>query len=535
MTYELFSGSGTLTRFILRRDRISILLWLSGIIGFTLFLVPIMDNLYSTNEELAVMAQTMLNPAMVALVGPVYGADNYTTGAMYANMMMLIMAIVVAVMNIFLVTRHTRQDEELGRMEVVRSLPVGRLSKLSAALLTSILVNAVLALAIGLGITAFGIDSMGLNGSMLLGAVMGVTGLFFAAATAIFCQLTANNRTATSFSFIFLMLLYLLRAAGDLKAEALSLISPLGLILRTEVYVGNNWRPIWIVLGISLLAAGLALYLAKIRDLGSGLLPARPGRARAGKLLSTPLGLAFRLLRSSIIIWAATMFVFAAMYGSIFGDLDTFIGSNEMLKAIFAQNTEFSFAEQFIVLLMAVMAMLGTVPVLSLMQRVRQEEKSGHTEQLLARAVSRTTLLTSYFIISLIVSVLLMYLTALGFWSAGSITMADAPSFGTFIEAAMAYLPAIWVMLGLTMVLIAYLPGKSSLIYLYLGFSFLSIYIGAIARLPEWVGKLSPFGHIPQIPVADMDAPKLIIITIIAASLFVFGFIGFRHRDVKMS
>ena len=96
-------------------------------------------------------------------------------------------------------------------------------------------------------------------------------------------------------SSIFLMLLYLLRAAGDLKAEALSLISPLGLILRTEVYAGNNWRPIWIVLGISLLAAGLALYLAKIRDLGSGLLPARPGRARAGKLLSTPLGLAFRL------------------------------------------------------------------------------------------------------------------------------------------------------------------------------------------------------------------------------------------------
>ena len=147
------------------------------------------------------------------------------------------------------------------------------------------------------------------------------------------------------------------------------------------------------------------------------------------------------------------MFVFAAMYGSIFGDLDTFIGSNEMLKAIFAQNTEFSFAEPFIVLLMAVMAMLGTVPVLSLMQRVRQEEKSGHTEQLLARAVSRTTLLTSYFIISLIVSVLLMFLTALGFWSAGSITMADAPSFGTFIEAAMAYLTAIRVMLGLTMVL----------------------------------------------------------------------------------
>lgn len=156
MTYELFSGSGKLTRFILRRDRMSILLWLMGIIGFTLLLVPILNNLYSTDEELAVIAQTMQNPAMVALIGPVYGVDNYTNGAMYANMMVLITAIIVAVMNIFLVTRHTRQDEELGRMEVVRSLPVGRLSKLTATLLTAVLINAVLMLAIGFGITAFG-------------------------------------------------------------------------------------------------------------------------------------------------------------------------------------------------------------------------------------------------------------------------------------------------------------------------------------------------------------------------------------------
>jgi len=535
MTYELFSGSGTLTRFILRRDRILILLWLIGLIGFTIVLVPVMNSLYSTDEELAVMAQTMLNPAMIALIGPVYGVDNYTTGAMFANMMLLIMSVIVAVMNIFLVTRHTRQDEELGRMEVVRSLPVGRLSKLAATLLTAVLVNVILALATGFGIAAFGIDSMNLGGSLLFGAALGIIGIFFAAATAIFCQFTANNRTATSFSFIFLMFLYVLRAIGDLKLEALSLISPLGLVLHTEVYVNNNWGPIGLILAISILTAALALYLAKIRDLGSGLFPARPGRARATKLLSTPIGLAFRLLRSSIIIWAATIFSLAAMYGSIFGDLDSFIGSNEMLQAIFVQNSQFSFAEQFIVLLMAIMAMLSTIPILSLMQRVRGEEKLGHTEHLLVRTVSRTTLFASYFVISLIVSVLLMFLTALGFWSVGSITMDSAPSFATFIEAAMAYLPAIWMMLGLSMVLIAYLPDKSALIYLYLGFSFISIYIGALAQLPEWVQKLSPFGHIPQIPVADMDVPRLVIMTIIALALFVLGFIGYRKRDLKMS
>jgi len=532
--HELFADTGSLTRFVFRRDRIQILIWLIGIIGFTVVLAPVFDNLYGTEAELAVMGETMQNPAMIAMVGPVYGIDNYTTGAMFANMMLVFMAIIVAVMNIFWVTRHTRQDEELGRMEVVRSLPVGRLAKLSAAIISALILNIIIAVVTGLGLTAFGIDSLNLEGSMLFGTVMGAAGFFFAAATAVFCQLTANNRTATSFSFIFLMLLYLLRAAGDLKSETLSLISPLGLILRTKVYVDNYWWPIWILLGVTAAAIALALYLSKIRDLGSGLLPARPGRSTASPLLSSPLGLSFRLLKTSLLIWSGTIFLFAAMYASIFGDLESFIDSNEMLRAIFAQNTDFSFAEQFIVLLMAIMSMISTIPVLSAMLRVRTEEKLGHAENIFARAVSRTQQLAAYFIPAFIMSILLLLLTAFGFWSIGSITMNNAPSLKTFLQAAFIYLPAIWIMLGLSMVFIAYLPDKSSLVYIYLGYSFISVYIGAVAQLPEWTKKLSPFGLTPQIPVDDMNVPIVVILTAVALVLFAVGFWGYRRRDMKM-
>jgi len=534
MTDNLFAGSSKLTRFILRRDRILIIIWLAGIVGFTVFCGPLFNNLYKTDLERLVMAETMRNPAMIAMVGPVYGIDNYTTGALFSNMMLEFMAIIAAVMNIFFVTRHTRQDEESGRMEVIRSLPVGRLSNLTATMLAVLLVNVIMAVLTGLGLTAFGIDGMDFAGSMFFGCVMGITGLFFAAATALFCQLTANNRTASGFSFIFLMFLYLLRAAGDLGTEALSLLSPLGLILRAEVYVNNCLWPILVLLGITILVTALALYLAKIRDLGTGLLPDRPGKANAARLLSSPLGLAFRLLKTSIFVWAAAIFIFAAMYGSIFGDLESFISSNDMLKAIFAQNSEFSFVEQFIVLLMAIMSMLSTIPVLSFMQRVRGEEKLGRTEHLLSRSVSRSRQFAAYFIIASIMGAVLMLLTALGFWSVGSITLDTAPSLGTFVEAAMAYLPAIWVMLGCSMILIAYLPDKTFISYIYLGYSFFSVYIGSIAQLPEWIKKLTPFGHIPQIPVEEMDVFSLVVLIVIAVLLFVLSFAGYSKRDMQM-
>ncbi len=49
------------------------------------------------------MAVTMANPAMVAMVGPVYGAEHYREGQMMANEMLLFTVIAVVIMNIFFV------------------------------------------------------------------------------------------------------------------------------------------------------------------------------------------------------------------------------------------------------------------------------------------------------------------------------------------------------------------------------------------------------------------------------------------------
>ena len=530
---RLFSGSGMLGRFILRRDRLRLSLWLVGLVAFSVIFVPVFENMLSDAQGGAMMAEMMKNPAMVAIVGPVYGADNYNTGAAYANMMFLFAVMLAGVMNIFLITRCTRQDEEQGRMEVIRSLPVGRLSSLASALSVAAGINLLLSAITGLGLWALRQDGMTLSGCALFGAGIGAMGLFFAAAAAVFCQLTANNRTATALSFLLMFVLYLMRAAGDTGAEVLSVISPLGLVLRVQVFVKNIWWPLGVIFALSISLAALSFALAQMRDLGGGLIPERAGRRHASKWLNGPFGLALKLTRTSVIIWMIVIFVFVSMYGSVFGDLDGFIASSDMLSAIFSANSGFSLAQQFIVMLMSIMSMIATLPVLSLVHRIAGEEKCGHAEHILSKAVSRQSQMAVYFVPAIALSVVLQALSAAGFWLVGSMVMESTPSLPTFLVAAFSYLPAVWAMTGVSMALTAFLPGMLSLSYAYLGYSFISVYLGQIAGFPGWMQKLSPFGHIPQYPIESVKAAPLVALLAISAALAAAAFAGYRKRDVK--
>lgn len=534
MMGKLFSGSSTLTRFIFRRDRLSLVIWNLAIVVLVVAMVPVIKNMFSDGEaETMVMAEMMKNPAMIAIVGPVYGGDNYTTGPAFANMMLLFTALIVGVMNIFFVARHTRQDEEAGRLEVIRSLPVGRLSNLAAVMIAALIVNTFLGVVTGLGLALVAEEGMCVYGCLLFGAVMGVTGLFFAAVTAVFCQLTANNRTALSLSFLAMIVLYLLRAIGDIGTEILSLLSPLGLILRTEVFVGNYVWPIFIVLAISVLFVFLAFVLARIRDLGRGLLPEKRGKSHGGRLLSSPLGLSLRLQKTSIIVWTLTIFILAAMYGSVFGDLEGFINSSDLLKAIFTGTSNYSYVEQFISFLMIIMTIIATIPTMMMVNRGASEEKLGHAEQIFARAVSRHEQLAAYLVPALVLAVILQVMVALGFWSVGSMVLESAPSLQTFMISALSYLPGVFVMLAISALLTAIHPSLSSLSYLYLGYAFLADYLGAVAKFPDWMKKATPFGYIAKYPIEDLDWLPLMVMMALSVILIAAGFVIYRQRGIK--
>jgi len=534
-------------RFILRRERVMSTVWILFLVLFSIALAPAMDAMFDA-EARQTFAESINNPIMVAMMGPIYGAaeGHFTAGAMYSSMMLLWVVIAVAVMNIFLVVRHTRADEERGRTEVVRSLPTGRLANLNATMLAAAAVNAALALLTGLGLAALGIESMGFAGSMLYGAALGISGLFFAAVAALFAQLSTSSRGAAGYSFIALGVFYMIRAAGDVNgSELLACLSPLGLIQRSQIYVENHLWPSLVLLLATAVLAAVVYALNAIRDMGQGFIPARPGRKQASRFLQSPFGLAFRLLRNTLITWWIVMLMLGASYGSVIGDIYSFVGDSPEYLTILGVNTEaiamLSDAQKaeivistFGTFVTLMMAMIALVPLLTAAMKPRNEEKEGRTEQVLARVVPRGRYLAGYAVLAFAASVLMQLATAYGLYaSADAMSETNPFTLGGLLQANLAYLPALWVMIGVAILLIGLFPRASGAVWGYYGFVCFTALMGNMpGLLPEWLLALSPMQYIAKFPLEQINYLPLAILTAIAAGFTAIGFLGYRRRDV---
>ncbi|OZU87447.1 ABC transporter permease [Virgibacillus indicus] len=532
---HLFKGTGEITKLLLRQQRFKILIWLLGLIIITLAVASAYPDMYTDEKSKQAFALTMDNPAMIAMLGPGYEEQDYlgSIGTLFTHEMLLFSAIAVAIMSILLVGRSTRADEEDGRTEMVRALPAGRLSYVSAAMIILTAVNAVLALFIGLGLSVLGIEGINLESAILYGAVLGATGLVFGGFTAVFAQLAETSRGATMLSFAVLIVAYLVRAVGDVSNEALSLISPLGWTVRTDVFAGNDWWPVILSFALSIVINIIGFYLNSIRDLGSGFIPARGGRRQASSLLQTPIGLTLRLQRTNIISWGIGLFALGASFGSILGDLETYFADIEFMQAFLTEEEGYTMTEQFIVLLMAIMALIGTVPAVMTILKLKGEENKNRTEYLYSRSLSRNRMLGGYFLLAIAVSIIMQLLTAVGLWSAAAAVMDDALSLGSTFKSALVYLPAMWIVIGLAVFTLGIIPKAAGIVWFYLIYGFVVIYLSGLLEFPEWVNNLSVYEHIPQVPVEDMDFMKIIVLTIIAVVLAAAGFLGYNRRDIK--
>ncbi|AQQ51845.1 ABC transporter permease [Planococcus lenghuensis] len=527
---QLTAGTGRLTGMALRRVRLPV--WLIAIAGFTWMIVWALTGLYGDDAERQAIAATMHNPAMVAMVGPGYGLDNYTLGALVAHQLLLFTAIAVGIMAILLTASHTRAEEEDGRTELVRALPVGRLSSLAATAIVLTAANVLLALLVGLSLYALGIVSIDLEGSLLYGAALGVTGLFFTALTALFAQLAESARGTVGLSLTVLIFAYLIRAVGDVSNETLSYLSPFGWVLRTEVYVNNYWLPVFIVTLAAAALFLLAFFLDGIRDLEAGFLPSRRGKKKASLFLQGPFGLAVRLQRTALIAWAVGMFILGLSYGSVLGDLESYFANNEMLETLLPPDSDFSLAEQFVSLLLVVMAMICTTPVLLVFLKLKGEEKKGRVSHVFSRAVSRGRQLGSYLGLAVAVSVLVQLLTVFGLWLAGKAVLTGTFELGSLVEAAVVYLPAMWVMTAVGALLLGIAPKWTGLAYLYLAYSFFVVYLGDLLQLPDWLAGLSPFDYVSRLPIEELDITNSFFLLLIATVLTGIGFYGYSRRDL---
>lgn len=528
---QLFKGSITLTKFNFKRNKYQILVWLICLISLSISVAVSYADVYSEPSSRELMVPTLKNPAIIALIGTTEGMNNYSIGAMFGHQMTLLMAICVAIMNILLVAKNTRGEEEYGRHEMIRSLATGKISTIFATYIEMLVINFFISISSGIGIALLNIESMDVNASLLYGFSLGITGFVFGSLTAFIAQLVSSKRTTVGIAFILLGLSYLLRACTDIYADKFSWLSPLSWSYKTSPFVNNNWTPLsfGILFSTVLILSSSLLYSR--RDYGSSIIVEPSGRKKASKFLLTPYGLPFNLLKTTILGWLISLFILGATFGSFFGDIESFIDSSTM-QFFISEYTNYSLAEELLSLLAGLFAIVSCIPTLIVLFKLMSEESLGKIELIVAKSVSRNTLLFTYFSISFVVGILSVLLSMSGLYVTSRLAMSNPLNFSQVMLTGIVYLPVLWLFIGLAILFIGILPKSRMLIWLFIGFSFFLEYFGTMLDVPNWIQSLSPFFHIPKLPVDKLTFSSILIMIVLGIGFMVIGNLGYRRRDI---
>jgi ABC-2 type transport system permease protein len=146
--------------------------------------------------------------------------------------------------------------------------------------------------------------------------------------------------------------------------------------------------------------------------------------------------------------------------------------------------------------------------------------------------VTRLRFFWSHAVIAFVGSTVLM--AAIGMTMSAAHT-SNSSGFWREASSSFAQLPAVWVMIGLALVAVAWLPRFD-----WLGWGLLALVVfvgelGPLMNLPEWMQKISPFSDTPKIPVEAMAWTPEVVLTLIAAALVVAAVVGYRRRGMPVT
>ncbi|WP_336203747.1 ABC transporter permease [Nonomuraea sp. LPB2021202275-12-8] len=538
-----YTGTGRLIRLALRRDRVQLPIWIAGsVLLLAAGAAAVADEFPDEAGRITALKGAGTSPAVLLMRGTPVGAD---LGALVNFRNFAFMMVLAGLMSTFAIVRHTRQNEENGRAEMLGAGSVGRFAGLTAALV--VVSGANLLLGAALTGTLLGAD-LPADGALAFGAATAATGLAFAGLAAVAAQLFQSARGANAFAATAVGVAYLIRGIGDALGERApdgiqvtsawpSWVSPIGWGTQARPFGEEVW---WVLaLPLALLAACVAGAFALVdrRDFGAGLIPDRPGPAVAARSLLSPLGLAWRLNRGATFGWL----IGSALFGLGIGTLGKAVneamtgnpGVTKMLDQLAGTGVA-DLADTFYAAMMNVYGVLAAGFVVQALLRLRSEEAGGQVEAVLATAVGRIRWVTAHLACAVIGATALLVLAGAGMGVA-DVAVGGVTGVGPLIGAGLAQLPAALTLAGFVVLVFGLLPRLTvPLAWAGLVASIVCGLLGEVFGLPEAVRDLSPFSHVPPIPAAEVTAGPLAALVIVAAALTTAGLALFRRRNLAV-
>jgi len=521
------NGTGALVRLALHRDRIMIPSWVLSLGMMVASVSSSISALYRTPAERAEFAAGMAgNSSLRALYGPVFDAG---LGGLTVWRTTAFGATLTGLMALLLVIRHTREEEESGRLELLGAGAIDRRAPLAAGLIT----GCVASLAVGL-LSALILLSQGTAGALAFGFSLGATGCVYAAVAAVAAQFTESARSANGIAGAVLGLSFLLRAAGDAGSGTVAWLSPLGWAEDVRPYGDERW---WVFVLFAALTAALlraAFVLVEQRDLDASLLPGRPGRSEAGPWLRNAYGLAWRLQRGALWGWASSFVIAGLALGGITQGAAAVVGENKQVAETFRDASGGAgLIDSFLATMIGLLGMVAAVYCVQAVLRLRGEEFSGRAELVLATVVGRLRWAAGHLLVALAGSVLLMLAAGLALGLGYGATTGDVGGqLSRMAEAGLVQLPAVWLVAAFAVLLYGQAPKFAAAGWGLLAVSIAIGLYGPLLKLNGWVTGLSAFTHLPKVPSAQVSAAPLVWLVLLAAALTAAGLSGLRRRDM---
>ena len=529
------AGARELTRLAVRRDRVMLPAWIYALTIIALSGGFGAKEIYKTPAARAALIRSIRHDEALSFL---YGQLNGTSlGAIAAWRYLAYAALAAGLMSVFLVVRHTRGDEETGRLELIGSTSVGRDASLAVALTVAFAANAVVLV---LAIVVLTLSGLPVAGALAFAVASAGCGLAFAAVAAVAAQISGTSRGARGLSIAALGVVFFLRGVGDSGGSHslswLTWLSPIGWAELVRPFGAERWWVLALPAGLTVIGIAAAFALTARRDQGAGLLHPRAGRAFAGPLLTGPAGLSWRLQRATLAGWAAGFLVGGIAIGVVANGVGQLIGSRtgavaKTLVRIGAQN---ALTNAYLAACMSLLGMVAAAYAVSIVLRLRSEEADGHAEPLLAAPVSRSWWAGSQLLVAALGTVAVLVAGGFGMGIGDGVASSTlSHQLPSLIGASLVQIPAALLLAAAAAAVVGLLPRWSA----GAGWTVLAVAVvvtifGPAFNWPQALLDISPFAHVPKLPGGTLAAAPLIWLSALVLALVAAGLAGLRRRDI---
>jgi ABC-2 type transport system permease protein len=526
-----------ITRFIARRTLPEAIFWgmlfgltvLSSALGFIVA--------FPTAQDKAKVALTFgSNIGLKAILGIPHALN---TVAGFTEWRALgVVTLFGAIWGLMLSTKLLRGDEEDGRWELLLS---GKTSQRRGV------VQALCGMGIALGIlflitfiltiiTGKVHDvSLPAIGKLWLSLALITSPAVFMAVGSLTSQLAPTRRQAAVLAAGVFGLSFFLRVLADSTTNHawISRISPLSWIGKLQPL--TDPQPLWFIPIVAFIAivAGLAIFLAGRRDLGDSVIKERAISKPNFSFLGSTWGLSFRLMRTGSLGWITAISFAALAFGSIaksaalaFEDSPNIQGAISHIFSV-SDNAALFLGLIFMILMIIVMVMAAGI-----LSGIREEESSGHLDNLLVRPISRSSWLISRVLVGALSILAAGYAAGIGAWLSTHNQGLNLSLHQMIYAGINTSIPAIFL-LGIGVFIFGIAPRLTSLCsYGLILLSFLIQFLASALNVHEWVLKLSVLHHMALAPAVDPNWHTNGILSLISLTATTLGIYFFSIRDI---